>query len=96
MDERKDRVGDEAGDFERRGRDLLSMDRSLRPGHHGVSGTTAAPRGLRRVERWFVGVAMAVVAFVLEKVVMRSVRQGSGKDPSPTTLTSKGGEVDLE
>jgi hypothetical protein len=40
---------------------------------------------------------MAVVAFVLEKAVMRSVREeGRAKEPTATTLTSKGGEVDLE
>lgn len=59
-----------------------------------------ASRGsaFRRVERWLVGVAMAVVAFVLEKAVMRSVRK-EGKAPvehESTTLTSKGGEVDLD
>lgn len=56
------------------------------------------PKGfLRRVERWAVGVVMAIVAIVLERVVMRSVKRG-GKEvvvPEPTTLTSKGGEVDL-
>jgi hypothetical protein len=53
----------------------------------------------RRVERWLVGVAMAVIAFVLEKMVMRSVRKAGkdkgGKEELHTTLTSKGGEVDL-
>jgi hypothetical protein len=59
---------------------------------------TASPTGFRRVERWIVGVAMAVVAFVLEKVVMRSVRREgrASTEPSPTTLISKGGEVDLD
>ncbi len=57
------------------------------------------PKGFfRRVERWAVGVVMAIVAIVLERVVMRSVKRG-GKEvvvaPEPTTLTSKGGEVDL-
>lgn len=51
-------------------------------------------KGLRRVERWVVGLAMSIVAFVLERVVMRSVNK---KEPAPvTTLTSKGGEVDLD
>jgi hypothetical protein len=56
------------------------------------------PKGFRRVERWFVGVAMAVVAFVLEKAVMRSIRKEgrASTEPPATTLTSKGGEVDLE
>jgi hypothetical protein len=55
------------------------------------------PRGLRRVERWLVGLAMAVVAFVLEKIVMRSVRSGATAkaEPAPTTVTAKGGDVDL-
>jgi hypothetical protein len=57
------------------------------------------PKGFRRVERWLVGIAMGVIAFVLEKAVMRSVKKG-GEDvqpagPAPTTITSKGGDVDV-
>jgi hypothetical protein len=56
------------------------------------------PRGLRRVERWLVGVLMGITAFVLEKVVMRSVKKTAPEAVTPTasTLTSKGGSVDLE
>jgi hypothetical protein len=54
---------------------------------------------LRRIERWMVGVVMAVIAFVLEKMVLRSIRKGGKSEASTeelhTTLTSKGGEVDL-
>jgi hypothetical protein len=52
-------------------------------------------RGLRRAERWLVGIAMSIIALVLERIVMRSVNK---KTPAPvvTTLTSKGGEVDLD
>jgi hypothetical protein len=58
--------------------------------------TAPKPKGFRRVERWAVGVAMAVVAFVLEKIVLRSVtKEKPASAPAPTTLTSKGGEVDL-
>ena len=59
---------------------------------------TPPPKGVRRVERWLVGLAMAVVAFILERLVMCSVkRSGDAKgQPPPTTVTSKGGEVDLE
>jgi len=63
-----------------------------------VSGrSTPKPKGLRRVERWLVGLAMAVVALVLEKVVMRSVRKGETvmTQPPPTTVTARGGDVDL-
>ena len=41
--------------------------------------STRAPRkakGFRRFERWLVGVAFAIMAYVLEKVVMRSIRTG--------------------
>ena len=60
--------------------------------------STPKPTGIRRVERWLVGLAMAVVAFILERLVMRSVKKsGDAKgQPPPTTVTSKGGEVDLE
>ena len=54
---------------------------------------------LRRIERWMVGVVMAVIAFVLEKMVLRSIRRAGKPEASTeelrTTLTSKGGEVDL-
>jgi hypothetical protein len=52
------------------------------------------PKGWRRVERWLVGLAMVVIAAVLERVVMRSVKKEAS--PRATTLTSKGGEVDLD
>jgi hypothetical protein len=54
---------------------------------------------LRKVERWMVGLVMAVIAFVLEKMVLRSIRKAGKSEESTeelhTTLTSKGGEVDL-
>ncbi|MEA2520917.1 MAG: hypothetical protein QOI81_563 [Actinomycetota bacterium] len=53
---------------------------------------------LRRVERGLVGIAMAVVAFILERVVMKSVRKEGGtvKGPPGKVVTSKGGEVDID
>jgi hypothetical protein len=56
------------------------------------------PKGMRRVERWLVGLAMSITAFVLEKVVMRSVKKKEPEAVAPTasTLTSKGGDVDLD
>lgn len=58
---------------------------------------TKKPKGLRRVERWVVGLGMGVIAFVLEKAVMRSVKKGGGSStPSePTTITSKGAEAEF-
>jgi hypothetical protein len=60
-----------------------------------ASRSVARPTGLRRVERWFVGLVMVVIAFVLERIVLRSVRKNE-PPPAPSTLTSKGGEVDLD
>jgi hypothetical protein len=49
-----------------------------------------------------VGIAMGIMAFVLEKAVMHAVKKGEVpkppeelKEPPPTTMTSKGGAVDL-
>jgi hypothetical protein len=55
------------------------------------------PKGaFRRLERWFVGLIMAVIAFVLEKAVMRSVKKGGGTaTPEATTITSKGSEAEI-
>jgi hypothetical protein len=54
------------------------------------------PRGVRRVERWAVGVVMVIVAIVLERIVKRTVARASKpEEDEPTTFTSKGGEVDL-
>jgi hypothetical protein len=56
----------------------------------------------RRTERWMVGVAMGIMAFVLEKAILRAMKKGEVQapkegpdDPPSTTLRSKGGKVDL-
>ena len=77
------------------------MDRAD-DGEHALTGRgTPRQRGFRRVERWMIGVIFAVLAFMLEKVVMRSVRrQGRETGPSPdivtTQLTGSGADVDFE
>lgn len=60
--------------------------------------TTPPPRGVfRKAERVMVGAVMTVMAFVLERMVLRSLRKEGKSAPHPaTTITSKGGEVDLE
>src|SRR4029078_11489659 len=47
-----------------RGRDHVSTRRGAAP-----------VKGIRRLERWFVGVLMGIVAFILEKIVLRSVKK---------------------
>jgi hypothetical protein len=46
------------------------------------------------------GVAMGVLAFVLEKIVMRSIKKDGGsarvEASSGTAITSKGSEIDVE
>jgi hypothetical protein len=56
---------------------------------------TAKAKGFRRVERWLVGIAMTIAAVVLERIVMRQVKKGRAEAPEPTTVTSRGGEVDI-
>lgn len=59
---------------------------------------TKKPKGLRRVERWAVGLAMGVIAFVLERAVMRSVKKQGGAttvEPASSTITSKGGSAEV-
>jgi hypothetical protein len=58
-----------------------------------------APKGLRRLERWLVGLVMAVLAYVLEKAVIRSIRKGRTSPPAQTettTFTGTGTEITSE
>lgn len=52
---------------------------------------------LRRVERWVVGLVMAVIALVLERAVLRSIRRGSiapkPEEPGAPLATSRGSDV---
>jgi hypothetical protein len=51
----------------------------------------------RRIERWMVGLVMASIAFVLERMVLRGIRKkGEMLEPDPKTITSRGGEVRLD
>ena len=53
---------------------------------------------MRRVERAIMGVVMTVMAFVLEKVVMRAMKK-EGKTPGrpePIQIVTKGGAIDFE
>jgi hypothetical protein len=63
--------------------------------------TTPKPKGLlRRMERFMVGLVMSLMAFVLERVVMRSIRREGGEPKHPTvdatSITTKGGEIEFE
>jgi hypothetical protein len=59
---------------------------------------------LRRAERVLVGFMMSVMAFFLEKIVMRGVRKKGGSTKAPkhgglpegTAITTKGGAIDFE
>jgi len=58
------------------------------------------PKGAFRViERWAIGFVFAVLAFVLERVVMRSVGPGGAKrreaERDPTVITAKGPDAEV-
>jgi hypothetical protein len=57
-----------------------------------------APKGLRRVERWLVGLVMGVLAYAIEKAVLRSIRKGTTKPrpQEPTALTGAGAEISAD
>jgi hypothetical protein len=46
----------------------------------------------RRFERWLVGLLMAAIVFVLERVVLRSVRkkESSRDEPTPAVTLGEG------
>jgi hypothetical protein len=52
----------------------------------------------RRLERWLVGLVMSFMAFVGERVALRSVKKkgGSAPDATPegTRVSTRGGEID--
>jgi len=50
----------------------------------------------RRVERAVMGAIMGVMAFVIEKMVMRSLKRSGSKTPAPdaTSLKGTGGEIE--
>jgi hypothetical protein len=58
---------------------------------------TPKPKSVfRRVERWAVGMVMGVLAFFIERAVIRSIRKGETK-PKPSEPTAlKGSGSDIE
>ncbi len=50
----------------------------------------------RRAERWGVGVIMSLMAFVIERAVIRSIRKGEtkAKPPAPTALKGTGADIE--
>jgi hypothetical protein len=51
--------------------------------------STRPSSALRRAERWIVGVFMAALVFVLERLVMRQIerKQRAALEPSPGAVT---------
>ena len=62
-----------------------------------ASRRTNRPRSsLRRIERWGVGLILGVVAFFLERAVVRSIRRGEtkAKPSQPTALRGTGSDIE--
>ncbi|HEX2424657.1 MAG TPA: hypothetical protein VHM47_02115 [Actinomycetota bacterium] len=57
-----------------------------------------APKGFRRLERWLVGLVMAMFAYVIEKAVLRSIKKGNTtpKPVEPTAITGTGADVSAD
>ena len=57
----------------------------------------ARPSFFRRMERHLVGAVMTVMAFVLERIVIRSIKKDGGEvEKKSTSLRTQGAEVDLD
>jgi hypothetical protein len=50
----------------------------------------------RRIERWGVGLVLGVLAFFLERAVVRSIRRGEtkAKPAQPTALKGMGSDIE--
>lgn len=50
------------------------------------------------MERWLVGTVMAVLAYVIEKAVLRSIKRGATtpRPVEPTTITGTGAEISAD
>ena len=60
--------------------------------------STPPPKGaFRKAERVFIGMIMGVLAFILERLVVRSLRRG-GKEQqaAPMSITSKGADLNMD
>jgi hypothetical protein len=57
-----------------------------------------APKRFRRLERWLVGLVMAMFAYVIEKAVLRSIKKGNTtpKPVEPTAITGTGADVSAD
>jgi hypothetical protein len=57
-----------------------------------------APKGIRRFERWLVGLVMMMFAFVIEKAVLRSIKKGDTKPrpAEPTMISGSGAEISAD
>ena len=50
----------------------------------------------RRAERWMMGIVMGVLAFAIERAVLRSIKKGRTKPVPPTAAPfAKGSGTDL-
>jgi len=57
------------------------------------------PKSLfRKAERLFIGMIMGVLAFILERLVVRSLRKSGREEkaPPPMSITSKGGALHMD
>lgn len=58
--------------------------------------STPKRSAFRRAERWMMGIVMGVLAFAIERAVLRSIKKGRTKPVTPTAAPfARGSGTDL-
>ena len=53
-----------------------------------MAGTSRVRRGVRRVERWVLGIGMTMAAWVIERRLLKAIREGGARPPAEPARTS--------
>jgi hypothetical protein len=53
-----------------------------------MAGTSRVRRGVRRMERWVLGIGMTMAAWVIERRLLKTIRDGGARPSVDTARTS--------
>jgi hypothetical protein len=51
-------------------------------------GTSRVRRGTRRLERWVLGIGMTMAAWIIERRLLKAIREGGSRPPADPTRNS--------